>query len=301
MQANTLSGCSETTTKERLQGAASTAIDALAEWICRHPRLFVLTGAGVSTASGIPDYRDAEGRWKNSPPVLFGSFMTDAAVRQRYWSRSLVGWRYFGQARPNAAHRALAQLGRLGHIDRLCTQNVDGLHQAAGSRDVVDLHGRLDMVRCMFCTWRQPRAELQQRLEADNPQWPRAMAAARADGDAEVAGDSTHFVVPDCPLCGGVLKPDVVFFGESVPRERVEQSLASARHAGAMLVVGSSLMVYSGYRFAEAAVAAGRPVAAINQGRTRADPLLSRKLALPCEEALPAVLASSMLVARVGS
>ncbi|MET0293179.1 MAG: NAD-dependent protein deacetylase [Steroidobacteraceae bacterium] len=269
----------------------SDELSALREFIERHPRLFVLTGAGISTDSGIPDYRDVNGEWKRSPPVQFEPFMTQLAVRQRYWARSLVGWRYFGRAAPNAAHLALAELGRLGRIDRLVTQNVDGLHEHAGSQDVIDLHGRLDVVRCMECNHRLSRADLQLELGSRNAEWTKFDAKVAPDGDVDlVVDDFSTFDVPPCPVCGGILKPDVVFFGESVPRDRVEAAMASARNADAMLVVGSSLMVYSGYRFAEAAAAAGRPIAALNLGRTRADALLALKVQRSCVEVLPPVI-----------
>jgi NAD-dependent SIR2 family protein deacetylase len=263
----------------------------LRDFIVAHPRLCVLTGAGVSTDSGIPDYRDVEGAWKRSPPVQFQPFLQQPAVRQRYWARSLVGWRFFGAARPNAAHLALARLESLGRVDLLVTQNVDGLHERAGSRGIVDLHGRLDVVRCMSCAHRMPRAALQVELEARNPAWTQLDADLAPDGDVDLlADDFSGFEVPQCPVCGGVLKPDVVFFGESVPRERVEAAMGSARSADALLIVGSSLMVYSGYRFAEAAAAAGKPIAAVNLGRTRADHLLSLKVTSPCGDVLPAAI-----------
>lgn len=262
---------------------------ALNDFIERHPRLFVLTGAGCSTASGIPDYRDAEGDWKRSPPVMFQPFMTDPAVRKRYWARSLVGWQRFGRAQPNAAHRALAALERQGHVELLVTQNVDRLHQAAGSSNVVDLHGRLDLVRCMECWRLQPRSELQDELMSMNPSWVDLDARTAPDGDADLDGlDFSTFEIPPCPYCVGVLKPDVVFFGESVPKERVDRAMHHLQRADAMLVVGSSLMVYSGFRFAQAAAAAGKPIAAVNLGRTRADDLLTLKVRQPCAEALAA-------------
>jgi NAD-dependent SIR2 family protein deacetylase len=264
---------------------------ALADFIGRHPRLFVLTGAGCSTDSGIPDYRDADGEWKRPPPVQFQAFMRDGSTRQRYWARSLVGWRRFGRAQPNATHRALAQLERRGLIELLVTQNVDRLHQAAGSMNVVDLHGRLDRVRCMTCRRLDSRHELQRRLEAVNPRWAALDALSAPDGDAELERqDFSTFEVPGCPHCGGLLKPDVVFFGAGVPRDRVDLAMTHLRRADAMLVVGSSLMVYSGYRFAVAAAEAGLPIAAINLGRTRADDLLELKIARPCAEALAGVL-----------
>ncbi|BFI95656.1 MAG: NAD-dependent protein deacetylase [Rhodanobacter sp.] len=264
----------------------------LQAFIEAHPRLFVLTGAGCSTASGIPDYRDRDGQWKRTPPVTYAAFMQEAHTRQRYWARSLVGWRRFGRAQPNATHRALVELERLGRIERLVTQNVDGLHQRAGSTGVVDLHGRLDAVRCMSCEWRGPRQEFQLALLARNPDWANLDAADAPDGDADLENqDFASFSVPPCPHCAGIVKPDVVFFGENVPRERVAAAMDACRSADAMLVVGSSLMVYSGYRFAHAAAQAGKPVAAVTLGRTRADALLALKVDAPCEAALGFLLA----------
>jgi len=258
----------------------------LREFIQRHPRLAVLTGAGVSTNSGIPDYRDEHGEWKRARPVEFRPFMTRLETRQRYWARSTVGWPIIAQARPNAAHRALAQLETLGFVELLITQNVDGLHTVAGSRKVIDLHGRLDLVRCMQCHQTLPRAELQRRLLADNPTWVEAQARVAPDGDVDIERDSSDFVVPDCPQCAGILKPDVVFFGEHVPRERVARAFEGVAKADALLVVGTSLMVYSGFRFAEAAAAAGKPIAAVNLGRTRADHLFALKIGAPTETVL---------------
>ncbi len=263
---------------------------ALADFLDRHPRLFVLTGAGCSTESGIPDYRDADGAWKRKPPVTFQSFMADAAVRRRYWARSLIGWRWFGRARPNAAHRSLARLEQQGRIEKLVTQNVDRLHQGAGSTDVIDLHGRMDQMVCMGCGQPCSREPFQQQLLDRNPSWAHLDADAAPDGDADLeAQDFSAFEVPDCERCGGVLKPDVVFFGEKVPAERVAESMASLQRADAMLVVGSSLMVYSGYRFAIAAAQAGKPIAAVNIGRTRADDLLALKVTQSCVQALAEV------------
>ena len=260
---------------------------ALLEFVARHPKLLVLTGAGVSTASGIPDYRDSEGAWKVSPPVEFGPFLSEPGVRQRYWARSMLGWPFFSRAQPNDAHRALARLEEQGRIELLVTQNVDGLHAAAGSRNVIDLHGRLDVVRCMDCAHRLPRADQQRELVVRNPGWEATATRVRPDGDVDLAGaDYTQFDVPECPVCHGILKPDVVFFGEAVPRERVAAAFAGVQSADALLVIGSSLMVYSGYRFAEAAAAAGKPIAAVNMGRTRADHLLAVKLQADCAQVL---------------
>ena len=262
----------------------------------RHGRLFILTGAGCSTGSGIPDYRDGDGQWKRAQPMTIQAFMGSAFARQRYWARSLLGWRRFSRAAPNAAHRALAGLEARGRCETLLTQNVDGLHQAAGSERVIDLHGRLDRVRCMGCERRSSRAEFQGRLGALNPGWLDRDVAAAPDGDADLEdADFAAFAVPSCPHCGGVLKPDVVFFGEGVPRERVEAGFAAVEKADAMLVVGSSLMVYSGYRFAEMAAALGKPIAAINNGRTRADGLLALKVEEDCAVALEAMTGAASL------
>jgi NAD-dependent SIR2 family protein deacetylase len=262
----------------------------LRDFITRHPRLCVLTGAGISTSAGIPDYRDEHGEWKRARPVEFEPFMTKPEVRQRYWARSTVGWSYFRQASPTFAHRALAQLESRGAVQLLITQNVDGLHQAAGSHHVIDLHGRLDVVRCMQCAHRVPRAELQQQLLALNPGWALLHARVAPDGDVDLDHDTSTFVVPACPTCGGILKPDVVFFGEQVPRDRVERAFEGVAQADALLVVGSSLMVYSGFRFAQAAANEGKPIAAVNLGRTRADHLLALKISAPADQALSEAL-----------
>jgi len=265
--------------------------EALRQFIEKHPRLFVLTGAGCSTDSGIPDYRDADGEWKRAQPVQFRAFMEELSTRKRYWARSLVGWRRFRRAAPNEAHLALAALERQGRVELLVTQNVDRLHQAAGSTHVVDLHGRLDIVRCMGCEQSLSREELQQELLRRNPDWAHLDAREAPDGDADLEGlDFATFEIPPCVRCGGLLKPDVVFFGESVPRERVEVAMRGVQDADAMLVVGSSLMVYSGYRFARQAAATGKPIASVNLGRTRADELLSLKIAQPCAVALDFLL-----------
>jgi NAD-dependent SIR2 family protein deacetylase len=261
--------------------------DVLREFIERHTSLFVLTGAGCSTGSGIPDYRDADGEWKRGRPVLLQDFLADEHWRKRYWARSLVGWRRMSGAEPNGAHRSLASLEAQGRVAQLVTQNVDGLHQAAGSRAVIDLHGRVDAVRCLDCDARRPRATVQEELTRRNPRFVDLAALAAPDGDADLEDvDFAAFDVPACDACGGLLKPDVVFFGERVPAERVQRAFAALARADAMLVVGSSLMVYSGFRFVRAAADAGKPIAAVNLGRTRADELLTLKVAAPCAEAL---------------
>ncbi len=251
-------------------------------------RLVVLTGAGVSTDSGIPDYRDRDGSWKHRAPVQYRDFVRGEATRRRYWARSRVGWKRIEAAAPNGAHVALAGLEAAGRVHHLLTQNVDGLHQKAGSARVLDLHGRLDQVACLACGHTTSRAALQIQLERLNPGVVHeANAPAAPDGDAAVDPRAEgSFVVPDCALCGGVLKPRVVFFGENVPRETTEAAFARVDEADALLVVGSSLMVYSGYRFARRAHERGIPLAILNLGRTRADDLASLRVAAPCAEVL---------------
>lgn len=260
----------------------------LAQILAPARRLFVLTGAGCSTESGIPDYRDAGGNWKRQSPVTYQDFMSSPATRARYWARSLVGWRSIGAADPNAAHAALTRLERAGQVGLLVTQNVDGLHQAAGSRRVVDLHGRLDRVVCMSCHRTTRRTEWQRLLEERNGCWTGLEAPVGPDGDAALEGlDFSRFDVPDCGGCGGVVKPGVVFFGEPVPPWRHAQAAAALATSDAMLVAGSSLMVYSGYRYAVAAARHGTPIVAVNLGRTRADHLLTLKVSAPVGETLP--------------
>ncbi len=265
--------------------------NALREFLNRHERLFILTGAGCSTDSGIPDYRDGDGSWKRAQPVMFRAFMDEPRIRQRYWARSVVGWQAFCRARPNDAHHALAQLEREDRVELLVTQNVDRLHQAAGSSDVIDLHGRVDLVRCMQCNRQSAREELQAELLSHNAAWATRDARTAPDGDADVeTTDYSSFHVPCCAHCDGILKPEVVFFGESVPAERVAAAMRRLENSDAVLVVGTSLMVYSGYRFVHLAAQRGKPIAAVNLGRTRADDLLTLKVAEPCGAALSCFL-----------
>lgn len=236
-------------------------------------RLTVLTGAGVSTDSGIPDYRGPDSPPRT--PMTFQQFMGDEAFRRHYWARNHVGWRHVGRTLPNAGHRALAELERRGVVTGLITQNVDLLHQAAGSRHVIDLHGRYDRVVCLDCGTVISRAELADRLDALNPGFVESVGAV---GDVEIAPDAdavieqtSHFVVAACAVCGGVLKPDIVYFGELVPRERVERAYAMVDAADALLVAGSSLTVQSGLRFVRHAARTGKPVVVVNRGATRGD------------------------------
>jgi NAD-dependent SIR2 family protein deacetylase len=270
-------------------------LSPLYEFVERHPRLFVLSGAGISTESGIPCYRDEEGQRTGRAPILLKDFLGSEFARKRYWARSMIGWPLVAGAVPNAAHVALARLEHLGVFERLVTQNVDGLHAGAGNTNVIELHGNIGRVRCMACGNETARAALQQRLIADNPSFVGLAALPVADGDAQLEGyDFDALRVPPCTHCGGVLKPDVVFFGESVPRSRVDAAAAALDQADAMLVLGSSLMVYSGFRFCEWAARAGKPIAAVNLGRTRADALLQFKIEAPCGTVLDA-LAGKML------
>ncbi len=245
--------------------------------------VFVLTGAGVSTDSGIPDYRDELGAWKGREPVQYRDFVGSDAVRRRYWARSMLGFPLMSRAKPNAAHLALRTLEARGQLSLLVTQNVDGLHRQAGAQALVDLHGRIDQVRCLGCGALTERAALQSELLTRNPELARAsaqsVATIKPDGDAELADvDYQRFEVVPCASCGGMLKPHVVFFGENVPADRVTRSMAALEQSSAMLIVGTSLMVFSGFRFARAAARFGVPIAIVNRGFTRADELAALKL-----------------------
>lgn len=248
-------------------------------------RWLALTGAGISTDSGIPDYRGRDALPLR--PILFADFLRRPEERRRYWARSMQGWRSFGVALPNAGHRALASLGV-----PVITQNVDGLHQASGSARVLDLHGRIDRVVCLGCGARSPRAALQARLEAANPgitgSIPAGTAEVRPDGDA-VVEDWADFVAVGCAACGGVLKPDVVMFGESVPPPLVADAYALVDAAEALLVAGSSLTVMSGLRFVRHAARRGVPVAIVNRGATRGDELAALRLDAGTSETLTAL------------
>lgn len=266
-------------------------MSALADFLSRIGSVAILSGAGVSTGSGIPDYRDREGEWKHAKPIEYGPFISSKTTRRRYWARSYVGWQRFSAAHPNAAHSALAALDEAGKVDTLITQNVDGLHQRAGSRNVIDLHGDLSKVRCLGCDTVSSRSQYQQQLKRANPDWHADVFRTRPDGDAELA-ESAHenFKVANCRSCGGIIKPDVVMFGESVPKNRVGDASAAVGRADALLVIGSSLMVFSGFRFARQASAANKPIVIVNKGRTRADDLAALKIDDDCAEVLTGAL-----------
>ena len=235
----------------------------------------VLTGAGISTGSGIPDYRGPTGAARPATPMTYQEFTGSRSARQRYWARSHSGWRFITGTQPNDGHRAITELQRSGLLDGVVTQNVDGLHQAAGTSDVIELHGALTDVICLGCREVSTREELDARLTLANPGWQRrtfetSSPAIKPDGDVDLE-DVSGFEIVDCLRCGGMLKPDVVFFGETVPRERVDRTYALVSGASSLLVLGSSLKVMSGYRFVLHARKLGIPVAIVNQGATRAD------------------------------
>ncbi len=262
----------------------------------------VLSGAGLSTESGIPDYRGPTGAARPSTPMTYQVFTGDAAARRRYWARSHVGWRVIDRARPNAGHRAVTALEDAGLVQGIVTQNVDGLHAAAGARGVVELHGNLDQVVCLSCGELSPRDRLQARLSAANRAFSAAALAINPDGDVELADvDLARFRVVDCERCAGVLKPDVVFFGETVPPDRVQRSFDLVDGARLLLVLGSSLAVMSGHRFVLRASRAGTPVAIVNQGSTRGDPHARLTLDAPLGEALGQLLGRLGLAADRGA
>jgi NAD-dependent SIR2 family protein deacetylase len=253
-------------------------------------RPLVLTGAGISTDSGIPDYRGPGSKERN--PMRYQTFVKSEPDRRRYWARSMVGWPLTDRAQPNDAHRALARLERAGRTGGVLTQNVDGLHQAAGSRHVLELHGNLSCTVCLSCGLRGRRADLQERMKHANPGFDAVTDDVAPDGDVEIDDRyAERFRVPPCPACGGTLKPDVVFFGENVPAPRVDRAWGMLEAADSLLVLGSSLTVFSGYRFVRKARQLGKPVAICNDGPTRGDsdadvrlharltPLLSRVVA----------------------
>lgn len=259
----------------------------LAEFFHRHAKLFVLTGAGCSTSSGLGDYRDKSGQWKRRQPITGHVFINDEAARKRYWARSSVGWPSFSRAQPGEAHKALRVLEQCNHIDLLVTQNVDRLHQKAGHERCIDLHGVLATVSCINCRNQLSRDDFQQELLHYN-EWLTHLSAAHApDGDADLEIDSLASMhIPECSQCSGLLKPDVVFFGENVPKDTVLQAMQALSDADALLVAGSSLMVYSGFRFCREAQRQNKPIAIVNNGVTRADDIATLKIDGDCGQRL---------------
>lgn len=249
----------------------------------------VVTGAGISTASGIPDYRDKEGVRRGKQPMMYQEFVSNPAARQRYWARAMLGWPRIRAAQPNAAHQALAALQNREAIAGLITQNVDALHSQAGSRDVIELHGSLHRVLCLDCHTRSDRAAIQEVMVEQNPYLADVHAIQAPDGDTllEPAFEA-GFRLPNCPHCNGDrLKPDVVFFGENVAPETAAKAMLGVRQAQGLLVVGTSLMAWSAFRLCRAMAEQCKPIIAINYGKTRADELLDMKIQAPCEQVLP--------------
>lgn len=263
-------------------------IDQLLAHTAGH-RFLVLTGAGISTPSGIPDYRDSDGVRRGRQPMMYQEFLAQPEARRRYWARAMLGWPRVRQARPNVAHEALAKLQAQQRITGLITQNVDTLHDQAGSQDVIELHGSLHRVLCLDCGQRSERQQIQQLMEAENPYLAGVDAVQAPDGDTLLdPAFEARFQVPRCPHCGGErLKPDVVFFGENVAPLTAARAMQAVEHADGLLVVGSSLMAYSAFRLCRAIKDQGKPLLAINRGKTRADELLDLKLEEPCEQLLP--------------
>ena len=266
-----------------------TQIEQLAEWV-GDGGVVVLSGAGLSTDSGIPDYRGPSGAARRSTPMTYQAFTRDPVARRRYWARSHLGWRTIGDARPNAGHRAVARLQELGRLDGIITQNVDGLHQAGGAHGVVELHGNLSRIVCLDCGQRTDRLAHSGRLDAANPGFAAAVTAVNPDGDVEIDDAALDgFAVVDCLSCGGMLKPDVVYFGETVPPDRVAHSFALVASARTLLVLGSSLTVMSGRRFVLRAVKDGIRVAIVNRGVTRGEPYAGLLIDAPLGIVLPHV------------
>ena len=264
-----------TTQDDSLSAASAYGIDFARSQLAGK-KLLVLTGAGISTDSGIPDYR-GEGRVARHP-MTYDVFMGSQQARIRYWARSYVGWSRIAEARPNLGHQALAAAERNGRIEQIVTQNVDGLHQAAGAKGVIDLHGRLDRVVCVGCKKLMKRTDMDVLLRELNPTVRKDQQIEFSpDGDAEVEA-ATDFKIPDCPICGAILKPDVVFFGESVPIERAELAMSKLDAAEALLIAGTSLTVNSGMRFARAAAKTNKPIVIVNLGPTKADEIALAKI-----------------------
>jgi NAD-dependent SIR2 family protein deacetylase len=255
------------------------------------PGFCVLTGAGCSTSAGIPDYRDEGGRWKRgTAPVLYQDFVANPDVRRRYWARSCIGWDYLRGTEPSPTHRGIAELEAADLLSGVITQNVDGLHRRAGSQALIELHGGLDGVVCLRCDAVLPRSQLQRELVARNPAWSGRSAAPGPDGDALLeAFDHRNFRVPECRCCGGILKPAVVFFGESVPPDRVRSCHEIVGNSTALLVIGTSLGALSALRIVREAHRRGTPIAAINLGRTRGDQLYSAKVTAACDAVVPQI------------
>lgn len=262
-------------------------MQALAHFVLQNPRLLVLTGAGLSAPSGIPTYRDKYGNWLRSDPIQHKEFINCAQSRQRYWARSMLGWPRMAQAQPNKGHLALVALERAKFVQQLITQNVDSLHQRAGHKALIDMHGSLDRAQCLHCAALFSRSTIQHWLQEANPEVSMHAEQMLPDGDADMPEDLIAKInIPSCSQCGGVLKPDVVFFGGTIPRERSAGIAAAVQQCSAVLVIGSSLTVFSGYRICRDAHRQGKAIAALNHGAMRADDLLTLKVEQDCAQGL---------------
>lgn len=266
------------------------SLEQMADLIRARDDLLVLTGAGLSTSSGIPAYRDHQGQWLRRTPIFYQDFMRCPTARRRYWARSFFGWHHVAESKPNAGHLGLAQMEQDGQIKHLITQNVDALHERAGSHRAIEVHGQLGRVKCLDCHAKYDRHEIQKRLQEMNAHWSAEILGYNPDGDVDLDEAAyPDFHVADCDQCQGPLKPDVVFFGESVPQETSSAVQVAINQCDAVLVIGSSLVVMSGYRIVKQAHAMGKPVVSINQGRTRADDLLQFRINGDCSETIQAL------------
>ncbi|KAK3083666.1 hypothetical protein FSP39_001007 [Pinctada imbricata] len=272
------------------KSAAERDVERLTEFLQKHNRILVLTGAGISTESGIPDYRSqGVGLYARSTnrPVIYQDFVKSAHIRQRYWARNFVGWPKFSSVLPNDSHFMIKYLEDMGKITWIVTQNVDTLHHKAGSRNIIELHGSTNRVMCLHCDHKMKRTELQDQIINENPEWTAHAMDIAPDGDVQLSQEQIDgFKVPHCPKCGGDLKPEIIFFGDSVPKATVNFVFEEVNHCDAVFVVGSSLEVYSGYRFVNKAHALGKPIAILCIGQTRADKLADIKIDARCSEVL---------------
>lgn len=265
-------------------------LETLISALSNKKKIWILTGAGISASSGIPTYRDDKGEWKSANPIQHKDFIEHESYRQRYWARSMVGWKLTGRAKPNATHHAIAALQRTGKVSQIVTQNVDGLHNAAGAENIIDLHGRLSEIRCLDCNEVSKRMDYQPRLVKNNPELDDYKATIMPDGDANVEDfDMSRITIPPCSNCGGVLMPNVIFFGGMVPKQRVDKAFCTLAESDCILVIGSSLKVFSGFRFPLWASQNSMPMYAVNQGEMRGKEFFDIIVTEPCEEVMPII------------
>ncbi len=278
-------------TSSAVQDQNNTKLEQLIAVLKNKRSIWVLTGAGISAPSGIPTYRNDKGEWKSANPIQHNDFIQHESYRQRYWARSMVGWKLTGKAKPNATHDALTKLQLHGRISQIVTQNVDGLHRTAGSKGVIDLHGRLAEIRCLSCKEISSRKSYQSRLIKINTELDQFHFKILPDGDANVEDfEMSKINIPPCNNCGGILMPNVVFFGGVVPKQRVEKAYETLANSDCLLVIGSSLNVFSGFRFPRWASQNGIPIYAVNQGDMRGQELIDIVVTEPCEEVLPKIV-----------